>query len=1174
MGDVQSGTVEGLAQAFYAAARIPLRMDDALWTAVGAAMAFVAVAPAAATAARRRLLLRSALRSAKGHLRQGLAVALTAAIATATVAGALVVGDSMRALADETATEALPGIDALIRSTRPFDATLLQELASSAEWSSHVRHGAPVLTVPAAINCARTTLRDGQVTLYGIDATIYDLAAFVSDGRSSVADLGLGEVAINDHLSRETGAKQGDVLSLTVPNPGAWGDFLFLFGPDASLRRNLTVKAVYEDEGLGRLDLEAQRNPRSAVFMGLGEAQGLLGVEGQVNAVLLQWLDRGIVGTGAEERAISALTASLDGWVGATDIGVHVRNTPGSPNYTVVSDRVFMPGELEPRLTPSMGWSPTLTYFVDELQLNGLAYSTIAGIDFAKDRAFMGEWSWNASSPHVEPAPGSMGALVNNWTADALGLRPGDPLQVEYTVVDYHHRLDQRHATFEVVGVVDIAGKAADASLLPPIPGVEDVVSCLDWDPPFPMNLSTITPRDVAYWDQYRGTPKVWIDLGTARSLWTNPDGNWTGARWASARSFDTTGLDEAVLAADAGISIVPVRADALSTADALVIFEQMFLAFGAVLLLAGCLLESAAFGNLARARAREHATLRALGLDRAGLVRQLLLEGTMWGLVASVAGIALGAALGAGLVWGLNGAWGAAVQGAHVPFAMSVASLALALGAGLLVTVVTLFLAARRASRTDIAASLAGREQTVEVGEGPSWRWTVAVSVVFLAVPWALLASMDVAPDLTATGAFLALGIFATVGSTVLVVGIILWYCARGKGAARIATPSRLGLRSLGRRTGRTYDLVLTFAFVSFAVIGISWAGAMEVDRAGGTDDSRTGGFDVVAETWVPMPEGPGMRVWTADYWYYPVKVVGTQGGTCSNLNARYPPRIMGMPEGALQDITVEFRSSSIGSARETWMSLLEPTPEDRTPIVVDYNTLVWIYGGDLGDVYKVTGDDGRTFELEVVGVMEGSIFAGSFVMALPSIEQLYPDSAAYTYFLYETQSPKNDDFVAALERANAAYGLDARTTTQMVRDSLGYELSFLRLFQAYLALGLVVGALGLGALASREVRVRRHEIGTMRALGWSRAGVGLVFLAEQLWIAVAGLAAGIAGAAVAVVAATPGWLGSYEGLYFPVTDVGLVAVAVLVAAAVGAVGSARAASRMEVVDALRSVE
>ena len=1156
-------------------------MDDALWTAAGVAMALVAVAPALATAMRRRLLLRAALRSARGHLRQGLAVALTAAVATATVAGALVVGDSMIALVDQTVTEALPGIDAVIRSPRPFSESLYESLVGSVAWSSRVRHGAPLLTVPAAITCGRTDLRDGQVVLYGFETSLYELSAFQMGGKPTTVELGASEAIINRHLADQTGARAGDTLTILIPNPGAWGDFLFLFGEDTSLERTITVRSIVDDEGLGHLDLDAKRTPQSCAFIPLEGVQAMLGAEGQLNTVLLQWRDWSNVWADLEDADIAVLESGLDELVGADDLGLTYQASPQGW-YVVVSDRVFLPGELGDALAMANSmrlgnrWSPTLTYFVDSLASGRLAYSTISGIDFKCDLNTFGDWDWNASSPHTVPRTGTREALINNWTADVLGIGAGDTLWVNYTVVDERYRLQKKNVELTIVGVVDLEGKAADPALLPPIPGVNDAVSCLDWDPPFPMDLETIGPKDIDYWNQYRGTPKVWVDLETARELWSNLDGNWTGARFFPAEDLNTliTHFDKAIVTGDAGLVIIPVRSDALATGGALKIFEQMFLAFGAVLLIAGCLLESAAFGNLARARAREHATLRALGLDRGGLVRLLLLEGTLWGAVAAVLGVAMGVAMGAGLVWGLNTAWGAAVQGARIPFAVSAASLALALGAGLLVTVITLYLSARRAARMHIAASLAGREQTVEVSEGPSWRWTVAVSAVFLAVPWALLVSMDVAPDLTATGAFLALGIFATVGSTVLVVGIILWYCARGKGAARVATPSRLGLRSLGRRTGRTYDLVLTFAFVSFAVVGISWAGAMEVERAGGTDDSRTGGFDVVAETWVPMPEGPGMSAWTADYWYYPVKVVGTQGGTCSNLNARYPPRIMGMPEGTLEDITVGFRSSAVEGTRETWMSLLEPTAGGRTPIVVDYNTLVWIYGGELGDVYKVTGDDGRTYELEVVGVMEGSIFAGSFVMSLPSIELIYPDSAAYTYFLFETQGDNNDALVAMLERENAAYGLDARTTEQMVRDSLGYELSFLRLFQAYLALGLVVGALGLGALASREVRVRRREIGAMRALGWSRAGVGLVFLAEQLWIAVAGLAAGIAGAAVAVVAATPGWLGSYEGIFFPVADVGLVVVAVVAAAAAGAAVSARTAARMEVVDALRSVE
>jgi putative ABC transport system permease protein len=143
-----------------------------------------------------------------------------------------------------------------------------------------------------------------------------------------------------------------------------------------------------------------------------------------------------------------------------------------------------------------------------------------------------------------------------------------------------------------------------------------------------------------------------------------------------------------------------------------------------------------------------------------------------------------------------------------------------------------------------------------------------------------------------------------------------------------------------------------------------------------------------------------------------------------------------------------------------------------------------------------------------------------------------------------------------------------------EVVRENLGYELSFLRLFQAYLALGLIVGALGLGGLALREVRDRRREIGAMRALGWPRQGVLFTFLTEQAWFAVAGVVAGVIGAAISIVATSPGWLGSFADIYIPAGTIVGIAAAVIVAAIAGAFLAARDASRIEAIEALRSVE
>ncbi len=109
-----------------------------------------ATAPVVWWAWKRPLLARAARRSARGHLKQGLTVALTACLATAVIAGALVVGDSMEALVDQTASDALPGIDAYITTTYPVETGYFTSLFFYPDWQKGVEKQALLLTVPAA----------------------------------------------------------------------------------------------------------------------------------------------------------------------------------------------------------------------------------------------------------------------------------------------------------------------------------------------------------------------------------------------------------------------------------------------------------------------------------------------------------------------------------------------------------------------------------------------------------------------------------------------------------------------------------------------------------------------------------------------------------------------------------------------------------------------------------------------------------------------------------------------------------------------------------------------------------------------------------------------------------------------------------------------------------------
>lgn len=70
----------------------------------------------------------------------------------------------------------------------------------------------------------------------------------------------------------------------------------------------------------------------------------------------------------------------------------------------------------------------------------------------------------------------------------------------------------------------------------------------------------------------------------------------------------------------------------------------------------------------------------------------------------------------------------------------------------------------------------------------------------------------------------------------------------------------------------------------------------------------------------------------------------------------------------------------------------------------------------------------------------------------------------------------------------------------------------TFVKIVQAFLAFGLVVGVAGLAVISARAVHERRREIGALRALGFKRGMIGWQFIVESSSIALLGIVLGIA--------------------------------------------------------------
>jgi len=153
-----------------------------------------------------------------------------------------------------------------------------------------------------------------------------------------------------------------------------------------------------------------------------------------------------------------------------------------------------------------------------------------------------------------------------------------------------------------------------------------------------------------------------------------------------------------------------------------------------------------------------------------------------------------------------------------------------------------------------------------------------------------------------------------------------------------------------------------------------------------------------------------------------------------------------------------------------------------------------------------------GRTVRLTVIGVVDSR--AANTYGVITSAENIegagFPPAAPTSYYFKVASGV--DPHVAArrLEAAYLPYGLQATVISEELLDGLGPKQVLSQVLQGFVALTLLMGVAALGLIAARAVVERRHTVGAMRALGYSRSMVGAAFLAEALFTATLGLIVG----------------------------------------------------------------
>jgi putative ABC transport system permease protein len=156
----------------------------------------------------------------------------------------------------------------------------------------------------------------------------------------------------------------------------------------------------------------------------------------------------------------------------------------------------------------------------------------------------------------------------------------------------------------------------------------------------------------------------------------------------------------------------------------------------------------------------------------------------------------------------------------------------------------------------------------------------------------------------------------------------------------------------------------------------------------------------------------------------------------------------------------------------------------------------------------------------------------------------------------------------------ARAAAGATCARIEGEVRQNFAANVSFFRLMEGFLALGLVVGITGIGVVMVRAVRERRRTIGVLRALGVQPRTIARAFLTESAFVTAEGV---LVGAGLSVLTA---WLlytnsPAFGGLSAPLpiawTSIAITVTATVAASLLATLGPARRAARIRPAVAVR---
>jgi putative ABC transport system permease protein len=586
---------------------------------------------------------------------------------------------------------------------------------------------------------------------------------------------------------------------------------------------------------------------------------------------------------------------------------------------------------------------------------------------------------------------------------------------------------------------------------------------------------------------------------------------------------------------------------------------RYFLLAFAAIALFVGSFVIANTLSITIAQRTREFATLRTLGATRGQVLRSVIVEAFVIGILGSVIGLFLGLALAKGLK-AVFATLGIDLPTAGTVFETRTVVVCLVVG-----TVITLIASLRPALRATRVPPIAAVREGSELPPGRFARWTPYLSAATLALGVLLLGYGVLAHNLpTGTRLFS------------LAVGILLLFFGVSANASRLVSPlasvlgwpaTRIGgtvgvlardnARRNPKRTASTASaLMIGLALVTFvAILGQGIRSSFE----SAVDELFKGDYALTSQdTFTPLTidaekavaKAPGVTT-----------VSGIRAGSARVFGS--VENLTGADPQLMKVIHLDWKEGSNAV----------PAELGQTGVFVD-DKYAKKHHLHVGSPLKLETPTAKILHLKVDGVFKlpkgGSPF-GPVTISNALFDANYVDPENEMAFV-NIKGGVTDANTAALEKATASFA-DAKIQTH-AQFKANFEKpldNILGLLYVLLALSVIVSLFGIVNTLVLSVFERTREIGMLRAVGMTRRQVRRMIRHESVVTSLIGAVLGIVVGFFLAILVTHAL--SDEGIVFAVPYLSIVifVIAAVIVGLLAAIWPARRAGKLNVLEALQ---